>query len=102
MTEVKVVYSEAEDHPALAGHFPGQPIVPGVVLLGRVHDLARERLDFAAGATRWQRIKFLNPVLPGQTCMITLNGDRNAFSFAITTGDDQPVARGQCRHAPLA
>ena len=24
------------DHPALPGHFPGQPIVPGVVVLDRV------------------------------------------------------------------
>ncbi len=102
MTEVRVDFTEAEDHPALPGHFPGQPVVPGVVLLARVHQLARQRLDFAPGATRWQRIKFLGPVLPGQPCSMTLTGDRDAFSFVITTSDDRPVARGQCRHVPLA
>jgi 3-hydroxyacyl-[acyl-carrier-protein] dehydratase len=102
MTEVLVEYTEAADHPALPGHFPGQPLVPGVVLLARVYQLARQRLNFAPGATCWRRIKFLGPVQPGQRCTITLKGDRNAFSFVITTCDDQPVARGQCRHDSLA
>ncbi len=102
MTEVRVDYTEADDHPALPGHFPGHPVIPGVVLLGRVHELAREQLGFSSGASRWQRIKFLRPVGPGQTCTITLDGDREAFSFVITTDGNQPVARGQCRHVPLA
>lgn len=102
MTEIRVEYRAAGDHPTLPGHFPGQPIVPGVVLLGRVHELAREKLGFAGGASRWQRIKFLAPVVPGQTCLISLKGDQEAFSFTITSGDNQPVARGQCRHVPLA
>ena len=43
----------ASDHPALAGHFPGQPIVPGVLLLDEV----LHAID-AAAAWRIASLKF--------------------------------------------
>lgn len=89
-------------HPALPGHFPDQAIVPGVVLLAMVLEQARAELDFNADATQWQRIKFLGPALPEQTLVIELDGHHERFSFAIQLADGQTVARGQCRHAPLA
>jgi 3-hydroxyacyl-[acyl-carrier-protein] dehydratase len=60
------------DHPALPGHFPGQPIVPGVVLLDLVLDIVRESLlrDAVLKGVPW--VKFLEPVLPGQQIMIGL------------------------------
>ncbi len=52
----------APDHPCLAGHFPGQPVVPGVVLLDEA--LAR-CLPGGARLASIQQAKFLAPVLPG-------------------------------------
>lgn len=58
------------DHPALPGHFPGQPLVPGVLLL--------EQLALALRAWRGQRLvrvleaKFMAPLLPGESAQLEL------------------------------
>jgi 3-hydroxymyristoyl/3-hydroxydecanoyl-(acyl carrier protein) dehydratase len=57
----------AADHPALPGHFPGAPVVPGVLLLAE----GLHRLELlTAKALQCQRIdsaKFLQPVAAGAT-----------------------------------
>ena len=72
-------------HPSLPGHFPGNPVVPGVVLLDRIA-AAVER----AGAGTLRRIgavKFLAPVLPDEAieCVVTRDGER--VRFHATRGD---------------
>ena len=54
------------EHPALAGHFPGTPIVPGVVLLDET--LRAVEQDVGAAATRWRisTAKFLQPRASGR------------------------------------
>lgn len=59
------------EHPCLPGHFPGQPIVPGVVVLDRVL-AAIEAQHGALGALRMPQVKFLQPLLPEQTARIEL------------------------------
>lgn len=57
------------DHPMLAGHFPGHPIVPGAWLLAWVVATAARRLA-AECDTRAvigvKRVKFLRPLAPDQ------------------------------------
>lgn len=90
------------DHPALPGHFPGQPVVPGVLLLALVSDHAREQLHFRAGACTWTRIKFMRSVLPEQCFKISLRGNPVQFEFTILSLTDENIATGRCGSDALA
>lgn len=62
-------------HPALAGHFPGQPVVPGVVLLEQVlHAVSRAGIDMPV--TVLPQVKFIAPLYPMQAFTIHLRSDR--------------------------
>lgn len=55
----------SHDHPALPGHFPGQPIVPGVVILDQV----RQQLALThpgQQVTGIKKLKFLERLNPGE------------------------------------
>jgi 3-hydroxyacyl-[acyl-carrier-protein] dehydratase len=58
------------EHPTAAGHFPGNPIIPGAVLL----DEALRTIAAARGAPATpceiRSVKFLLPVRPGDSVMI--------------------------------
>lgn len=56
------------EHPTAPGHFPGNPIIPGAVLLDEVlHAIAR---DCDGGRTIIRAAKFLEPVRPGDVLLI--------------------------------
>ena len=64
-------FTVAHDHPSLPGHFPGRPLVPGVVVLERVI-AAIEAGHGPPGPLRLPQVKFLRPLLPGQQADIAL------------------------------
>jgi len=54
-------------HPSLAGHFPGLPVYPGVVLLAEVLEAALSidaLANWLGGAPRIDNVKFLSPIMP--------------------------------------
>ncbi len=58
-------------HPSLPGHFPGRPVVPGVVLLAQVQ-AAIEAVHGPLPALRLPQVKFMRPLLPGEPASIEL------------------------------
>lgn len=78
------------DHPAFAGHFPGQPLLPGVSLLAEVLEavLADPALAAQVGpAPRLGAAKFLSPVRPGSTLSIHFNAGAGGLRFEVKVGD---------------
>ena len=63
-----------QDHPSLPGHFPGQPIVPGVVVLDcAMAVLLRDRPT--ARLAGFDEVKFVALVSPGaEVCISGRNG----------------------------
>ncbi|MET0582136.1 MAG: hypothetical protein ABWZ08_09215 [Pseudoxanthomonas sp.] len=75
------------EHPSLPGHFPGRPIVPGVVLLDRVIE-AIEAGQGPLPPLRLPQVKFLRPLLPGQPASVELTGEAPRWRFRVLHGQE--------------
>ena len=75
-------FSIPSDHPSLPGHFPGRPIVPGVVVLERVIE-AIEALHGPLGNLRLPQVKFVQPLLPDERADIDVTGTRPRWKFRV-------------------
>jgi 3-hydroxymyristoyl/3-hydroxydecanoyl-(acyl carrier protein) dehydratase len=82
----------APDHPAIPGHFPGNPVVPGVLMLAHVQAALDALLVPHRGRLRLTAIpqaKFLAPLAPGEECAI-------AFP-RMSDEDGHTAVRFECR-----
>ncbi|MES3013119.1 MAG: 3-hydroxyacyl-ACP dehydratase [Pseudomonadota bacterium] len=92
----------AQDHPAFAGHFPGEPLLPGVSLLAEVLEAVLDEPALAAlvgAAPRIGAAKFLAPVRPGAQLTITLDASPRGVRFEVREGE-RVAASGQFEAGP--
>ena len=71
-------------HPALPGHFPGAPIVPGVVVLERVLEAAERALGPQVRLRGVPQVKFLSPLQPGVEADIVLGVAPDGVRFVVS------------------
>lgn len=92
----RVALLVAQDAAFFAGHFPGDPIVPGAQLLDLVVQALRVRLPELQGPLEVVVAKFLHPVRPGDQPELAWAPRRDTFSFEVLV-DGRCVASGAVR-----
>lgn len=103
MKHVDFGFAIATDHPSLAGHFAGNPVVPGVLLLDEVV----QRLEDASGCDmmRIQHVKFTSVLKPGERAdaQCAVAGERASFRVSVLRGATSVlIAEGRGLLAPRA
>jgi hypothetical protein len=96
-TGAGAAFDIAVDHPAFAGHFPGQPVLPGVVLMTLVMEALEQRPGLRArlaGAPCIEQLKFVAPVGPGARVRVALREQGRGIDFELHD-DDRLVAHGR-------
>lgn len=90
------------DHPAFAGHFPGTPILPGVVLLDTTLQIIAEASGIALAQCEISSVKFLSPAGPGDVLEFQHSlSASGSIRFEIIAGA-RKIASGNILRKPAA
>lgn len=97
---LKSEFMIAPDHPALAGHFPDHPVVPGVVTLDHVAQALQVhhpelRID------GFPQVKFLKPLLPAMQVELSLTRKNDTLFQFQCSHQGEVIASGQLRVVPM-
>ncbi|WP_026332098.1 hypothetical protein [Thioalkalivibrio sp. ALE16] len=78
------------EHPSLPGHFPGHPVVPGVVILDQVAAVARAHGLGPVAAL--PQVKFLAPLTPEAAFRIEIDppGRGGRQGFRVVAAESEP------------
>jgi 3-hydroxymyristoyl/3-hydroxydecanoyl-(acyl carrier protein) dehydratase len=91
-------------HRSAEGHFPGNPIIPGAVLLGEIVAavIGENHGGDAASRLEIRLAKFRHPVRPGATVVVAWNEktDGEVWFSCSVAGLDRPAVTGTIRLAP--
>ena len=81
---IRACFDIPVNHPCFPGHFPGQPILPGVLLLERVMSLAQASTGKSLNECTVVNVKFLAVVAPGDALDVQLTATNlNEYKFTV-------------------
>jgi 3-hydroxymyristoyl/3-hydroxydecanoyl-(acyl carrier protein) dehydratase len=83
----------AKGHPCLDGHFPGNPIVPGTMILERVIELLEQQYP-KIRINEVVTAKFIQPLRPEQSFQLSTQLKPGQISFECAL-DDQTITAGK-------
>ena len=72
--DFNVTVSIDPNHSIFDGHFPGQPIVPGVILIRMIGELAKGIAGQEVQLETGSNMKFLNVIDPQKTSRLSIEG----------------------------
>ena len=82
-----MTFTISATHPSLKGHFPGNPVVPGVVILDEVINLIKNmKPEFSVTAIT--NVKFIQPLLAEQAVTVYVN-EKSDTSISFTCSYNQ-------------
>ena len=81
-------------HPSLPHHFPGDPIVPGVVILSEVARLIGEHRP-GVWVSGIRRVKFTAPLRPDQNFTVKVSFPEPETAHFECSSDESMLTQGQ-------
>ncbi len=99
---IRLVFDD--DYFYFKGHFPVQPLLPGVVQLGLACDYATALFKGIGAFKKAQSIKFIAPILPSDEVELELKKEENpgrvSFAFKLVReGARVDASRGRLQFA---
>ena len=101
-TKLSASVTIGKDDPWFSGHFPENPILPGIAQLKLVFDLIARCAEKKLQVAELSRVKFRKIITPGELLDIRVNCVKTdkQYSFQITSGSDD-VCSGKVFFTPI-
>ena len=78
-------------HPIFKGHFPGQPVFPGVCMLEMIQEIMETQLERKLRISKGPLIKFLSMIIPDKNPLLMVE-------ILYETDGEKISARGKIYH----
>lgn len=95
LTHHEFFFSIPAQHPMFIGHFPGHPIVPGVILIDEIiHILESESTQSMTTGYHIAMTKFYSPVSPGEIMTICVDSGTDGRTTFEIHANNRRIAAG--------